>query len=316
MGALKVRRFFQDNRRSLKLSLITGDVGLENLIETCEINRPGLFLAGYREHFNSSCVTLLTRLEGGFLQKLTSADRRERIIHLLQTNIPCIINSGAVLPKEFINLASLHKVAIIKSKLVSNLLFTRLSSYLEDFFSPEMSIHGVLLDVYGVGTLIMGKSGVGKSECALALVRRGHRLVADDIVDIKLEEGQVLMGGGPELIRHHMEIRGLGIINIRNIFGIGSVRTKKRIEMVVGMEAWKPRKEYDRLGLEERKITFLGVSLPEIVIPVRPGRDVATLVEVSAMNQRLKIMGSHSAKELTQKLSQSINLPTCSVEEE
>lgn len=316
MGALKVRKFFQDNRGALKLALITADVGLENLIETSEINHPGLFLAGYKEYFKSNCVTLLTKLEGGFLQKLTSADRRERIIHLLQTNIPCIIVSGTVLPNELIKLAPVHKVAIMKSKLVSNLFFTRLSDYLEDFFAPEMSIHGVLLDVYGVGTLIMGKSGVGKSECALALVRRGHRLVADDIVDIKLEEGQVLMGGGPELIRHHMEIRGLGIINIRNIFGIGAVRTKKRIEMVVSMEAWKPRKEYDRLGLEERKITFLGVSMPEIVIPVRPGRDVATLVEIAAMNQRLKRLGSHSAKELTQRLSQAINFNAAAVEEE
>jgi HPr kinase/phosphorylase len=210
-------------------------------------------------------------------------------------------------PKELVKLAPLYKVAFMKSRLTSKLLFTRLSKYLEDFFSPQMSIHGVLLDIYGVGTLIIGKSGVGKSECALALVRRGHRLVADDIVDMRLEEGHILMGSGPELIRHHMEIRGLGIINIRNIFGIGAVRTRKRIEMVVSLEEWRPGKEYDRLGLDERKVSFLGVSMPELVIPVKPGRDIATLVEIAAMNQRLKRMGTHSARELTERLATTID---------
>lgn len=316
MGALKVKKFFQDNRENLKLSLLTGDVGLENLIETSEINRPGLFLAGYREGFKPTCVTLLTRLEVGFLQRLSQKERVERTTSLLQSNIPCIICSGTSIPRELAKLAPVYKVAVIRTRLVSNLLFTRLSEYLEDYFAPEMSVHGVLLDVYGVGTLIMGKSGVGKSECALALVRRGHRLVADDIVDIKLEDGQVLMGKGPELIRHHMEIRGLGIINIRNLFGIGSVRTKKRIELMISLEEWKPQKEYDRLGLEERKSTILGMSIPEIIIPVRPGRDVATLVEIAAMNQRLKRMGTHSARELTRRLSQAISVSGSSREEE
>lgn len=314
MGALKVRKFFQENRNNLKLNLIAGDTGLENLIETPEITRPGLFLAGYREHFKTNCVTLLTKLEGGYLEKLGLQESKKRIASLLGTHIPCIISVGASVPKELIKLVPYHNVAFMKSKLALNIFITRLSEYLEEFFAPEMSVHGVLLDVYGIGTLISGKSGVGKSESALVLVRRGHRLVADDIVDIKLENGQYLMGSGPELIRHHMEIRGLGIINIRNIFGVGAVRTRKRIELVVNLEDWNSRKEYDRLGLEERTITYLGVNIPEIIIPVRPGRDVATLVEIAAMNQRLKRMGTDSAKELTRRLTQAIN--TSSLEDE
>ena len=307
MGVLKVQKFFQDNREPLKLSLVTGEAGLENLIETAEINRPGLFLVGYKEPLPSSGLVLMGGTEVEYLRQLSPSLRQERISRLLEAGPACItIGHEALAPKDLIKLAVLYKVAMIKSKLITSSLFPSLSKYLEDFFSPAMSIHGVLMDVYGVGTLIRGKSGVGKSECALSLVRRGHRLVADDIVDIKLENKHSLMGSGAELIRHHMEIRGLGIINIRNLFGVGAIRSKKRIEMVVSLEEWEPRKEYDRLGLEERKAAFLGVGIPEIVIPVRPGRDVATLVEVAAMNQRLKRMGSDSARELSKKLSQAI----------
>jgi len=191
-------------------------------------------------------------------------------------------------PPELIKLADERGVAVLRSPLNTITFINEVTTYLEEKFAPTTSVHGVLIDVYGVGTLILGESGIGKSECALELIKRGHRLVADDVVDIRRKSSTVLIGKGMEFIKYHMEIRGLGIIDIRNLFGAGAIRDDTEIDLIIQMEEWDSKREYDRLGLDEVTYEILGVEVPKLVIPIRPGRNIAAIVEVAAMNWRLK----------------------------
>lgn len=300
---LLVEEFYLEQKKKMSLELVAGQEGLRSKITVPDINRPGLALAGYFDYFAYERIQVLGRTELSFLQGIEREHVRTIFRKLLEWDVCCfIITQGLEPPEELMLAVQGRPVSVFKSTLPTTKLIAELTIYLEDKLAPETSMHGTLVDVYGVGVLILGKSGIGKSECALDLVERGHRLVADDLVDIKRTAERILMGSGPELIRHHMEIRGLGIINIKNLFGIGAIRDRKRIELVATIEEWDDKKEYDRLGLDELTYAILEVELPRIIIPVRPGRNLSIIIEVAAMNQRLKKSGHHTAREFNKTL--------------
>jgi len=301
---LRVEELYIEQKERLSLELIVGQEGLQRKITVPDINRPGLALAGYYDYFAFERIQVLGRTELSYLQGLDREKVREIFQKLLEWDVCCfVVTQGLEPPEELLRAVEGKHVAVFKSLMPTTKLIADLTIYLEDKLAPETSLHGTLVDVYGVGVLILGKSGIGKSECALDLVERGHRLVADDLVDIKRTAERILMGSGPELIRHHMEIRGLGIINIKNLFGIGAIRDRKRVELVINIEEWDENKEYDRLGLDELTYTILDVELPRIIIPVRPGRNLSIIIEVAAMNQRLKKSGYHTAREFNKTLT-------------
>jgi HPr kinase/phosphorylase len=217
-----------------------------------------------------------------------------------------IVSRDLEVPKELIEASEEYSVPVMRTPMITTRFVSRLTNYLEFKLAPTTAIHGVLVDIYGVGVLITGKSGVGKSEAALELVKRGHRLVADDCVEIRQEDGDTLIGNAPELIEHLLEIRGLGIIDVMTMFGAGAVRSHKRISMIASLEIWDQNKQYDRLGLDEEKMKIIDTDVTKITIPVRPGRNIAVLIEVAAMNFRLKKMGVNAAQQFTEKLADVI----------
>ena len=300
---LTVGQFYERMKESLHLELVAPNRGLKKRIRVPEVDRPGIALAGYFQYFAFKRIQVLGKVEITFLNTLTKEERHDRLKKLLSTSIPCVIVARRYkIPFELLSLSKEARVPIFRSSLITMKVVNKATLFLEDEYSPSTSISGDLVEVFGVGVLIMGKSGVGKSECALGLIHRGHRLVSDDVVKVKIEDGRQLIGFGSQVTRHHMEIRGLGIINVQTLFGAGCVRERKRIDIVVTLEDWDPNKEYDRLGLTEQSFTILGISVPHIVIPVKPGRDMALLVEMASLNQRLKFMGYHSALEFNNAL--------------
>lgn len=303
MKSITVKEFYDSLKDKLKLHLIAGEKGLDRNITVAEINRPGLALAGYFKYFASKRVQVIGKVEITYLETLSAEERKRQIRKLLEEDVPCcIVARNYIPPKELIEESNKFSIPLFRSPLITMVLLNKATIFLADWFAPVTSITGDLVEIYGVGTLLRGESGVGKSECALSLIKRGHRLIADDIVKVKLRGGDTLVGSGSHLTRHHMEIRGLGIINVQTLFGAGCIREDKRIDIAITMEEWDPKKEYERLGLEEQKFNILGIDIPYVVIPVRPGRDVALLVEVACLNQRLKWLGFHSAKDLNKKL--------------
>lgn len=292
----------------LHLRIITGEATLQKEISVYDINRPGLTLAGDFDYFDYEKLQVFGRGEYYYLLKLIKRNELTSIEKFFHYPVACCIFShGNEPPQLFVDMAEKVGAPILVSSLPTNLLTTRLTKVLEDAFAPRTSVHGVLLEVFGVGMLIIGKSGVGKSECALELIERGHRLVADDVVDIRSISDTLLIGSGAKLIRHHMEIRGLGIININQIFGVGAIRDKKQIQLVVSLEEWDVKKEYDRLGIEGATYTILGVEIPMITLPVRPGRNIPILIETAAMNYRLHKLGYNSAEAFNRTLMEQID---------
>ncbi|MBI4971790.1 MAG: HPr(Ser) kinase/phosphatase [Candidatus Omnitrophica bacterium] len=303
MPAVLVKDLFDSLKDTLKLKLITPGIPLTGKIKSSEIHRPGLAFAGFYDYFASDCVQILGTTEVAFLNKQPAAKREQSLKKFFSYKIPCIvITKNQSAPESLMNYAVKSGIPIFRSPLRTTNLIGRTTIFIEDALAPRSSVHGTLLDVYGVGTLLMGKSGVGKSETALELVQRGQRLVADDVVEIKRTPGDVLMGYSSKVIRHHMEIRGLGIIDVMSLFGVGAVRNQKRILMAVTLEKWNAEIEYERAGLTESWKEFLGVRLPHLVIPIIPGRNIPVLVEVAALNQRLKRMGIHTAKQFNEDL--------------
>ncbi|MDI6641846.1 MAG: HPr(Ser) kinase/phosphatase, partial [Elusimicrobiota bacterium] len=291
---LTVEQLLKDLREYLKLNLISGKEGILREIKLQQINRLGLSLAGHFTYFPSECIQICGLTEHSYLQTLSSENRYNIIKQLFSSfpQIPCLIITTNINPiTELVDLAQEFSLPLIKTSFETAKFITELNVYLEEQLAPSITVHGVLVDVYGLGVLILGESGIGKSECALELLKRGHMLIADDVIQIKLKSGGVLSATGAELIRHHMEVRGLGIIDIKQIFGIGSILDKTRLELVIKLEEWKVDFEYDRLGMEERTTNILGITLPEVVIPVRLGRNLAVLIEVAALNHRLKQKG-------------------------
>ncbi len=291
----------------LHLRIITGEKTLQKTIMNYDINRPGLALAGDYDYFDYEKLQVFGRGEYHYLLKIVNNDELSSIENFFKYPVSCCIFShGHEPPSIFTDMAEDAGVPILVSSLPTNVMNTRITKILEDAFAPRTSTHGVLVEVFGVGILIVGKSGVGKSETALELIERGHRLVADDVVDIRSISDTFLIGSGAKLIRHHMEIRGLGIINIKQLFGVGAIRDKKQIQLVVSLEEWDVKKEYDRIGLEESVYTILGVEIPLLTVPVKPGRNIPILIETAAMNFRLAKLGYNTAKELNRELMNQI----------
>ncbi|MCU7556317.1 HPr(Ser) kinase/phosphatase [Macrococcus capreoli] len=289
------------------LEIIAGNVAIEIPIINTNISRPGLEMAGFFSHYSSDRIQVLGTTEMSFFETLKKEDRAERMQKLCRKETPCIILTRDIeAPEELIDACNRKGTPLLSSSDVTTSLINKISSYLERELAPETSLHGVLVDVYGVGVLITGDSGVGKSETALELVKRGHRLVADDNVEIKEISRNVLMGKAPKLIEHLLEIRGLGIINVMTLFGAGSVLPEKRLMLNVNLEFWAKDKVYDRVGLIEETLTILDSKITKKTVPVRPGRNLAVIIEVAAMNYRLNKMGTNTAKDFNDRLNAQI----------
>jgi HPr kinase/phosphorylase len=285
---------------ALNLRCIAGRPGLVRAITVAEINRPGLELSGFYDNFAFQRIQLFGRGENAYLAMLERENRSESVRELLRYEVPCCVFTHSLTPTAmFLSIAESTSCPVLTTDLSSGSFTTRVIRVLEDVFAPKKSIHGVLVEVFGIGVLITGASGVGKSEAALALVERGHRLVADDLVEISRVSGNILSGKGAGIVSHHMEIRGLGIINITHLFGVGAIRDKKQIQLVVELEEWDAQKNYDRVGSEEATVDILGVKVPNVLIPVKPGRNISIIIETAAMNERLKKMGYYSAREFS-----------------
>jgi len=289
------------------LQLVAGEEGVHREIITSDISRPGLEMTGFFDYYPRERLQLIGKTELAYFLGLNAAERKQRAENLCTDVTPgVIISRGMDVPEEFFEASKHSGVPIIQSPRTTTRVLSRLTNYLESKFAPFTAVHGVLIDIYGVGVLIIGQSGVGKSETALELVKRGHRLVADDNVEIRQEDYESLIGNAPALIEHLLEIRGLGIINVMTLFGASSIRSQKRISMVIQLEIWDEKKQYDRLGLDEDTMKIMDVHLPKATIPVRPGRNLAVIIEVAAMNFRLKRMGVNTAEEFSDRLTKMI----------
>ncbi|MGB9678399.1 MAG: HPr(Ser) kinase/phosphatase [Thermoanaerobacteraceae bacterium] len=293
----------EDLIKDLKLEVIVS--AKENKIDiiTSDVNRPGLQFSGFFEHFAYERVQIMGRVETTFVGQLPEQVLFERADKFFQYSIPClIITRDLDIRDEIIEAAKKHDRYLLRTKEASTKFINRLINYLDEKLAPQITIHGDLVDVYGIGILLLGESGIGKSETALELIKRGHRLVSDDAVEISKITEEKLQGSSPEIIRHFIEIRGIGILDIKMLYGVGSVRNSMNIDLVIQMEEWDEDKYYDRLGLDDDYIKFLDVKIPKLTIPVRPGRNLAIIVEVAAMNHRQKQMGYNAAHELNKKL--------------
>ena len=297
----------KDILEKFNLELISGEEGINRPITMSDISRPGIEIAGYFKYYPAERIQLLGKTELSFFNELPKSARASRMERLCTDITPgIIVTRGLEVPVELIEASERESVPVLRANMKTTRFSSRLTNYLESRLAPTTAVHGVLVDIYGVGVLITGKSGVGKSETALELVKRGHRLVADDCVEIRQEDQDTLVGTSPELIEHLLEIRGLGIINVMTLFGAGAVRSNKRISLVVNLEIWDSKRQYDRLGLDEEKMKIIDTEITKLTIPVRPGRNLAIIIEVAAMNFRLKRMGVNAARQFTERLSDVI----------
>jgi HPr kinase/phosphorylase len=283
---------------SLNLTCIGGRPGLIREIAVTEINRPGLELGGFYENFAYQRIQIFGRGENAFLQKLAKEGQRKELVKLFTYPIPCCVFTHSLAPTtDFTECADTAECPTLQTDLSTSEFTMRILRVLSTIYAPKKTVHGTLVEVFGIGVLIQGDSGVGKSESALSLIERGHRLIADDSVEIRRVSGNILMGTGAQVVSHHMEIRGLGIINITHLFGVGAIRDKKQIQLVVQLEFWDPKKNYDRIGAEEATVDILGVHVPCVTVPIKPGRNIPVIIETAARNERLKKMGYYSARE-------------------
>jgi HPr kinase/phosphorylase len=307
-SAVTVGDFFARHSASLQVAQHEGSgTGLERLIREPTVNRPGLALSGFYSYFAEKRIQVLGSAELSYLRSLPAEVALSRCAVLCERPIPCIVVArGSQVPDCLHEAARAAGVAIFRSKLVTMNFINAATLALSHDFAPNKSEYGSMVDILGVGTLVRGSSGIGKSECVLGLVERGHSLVSDDITRFRAMEGRELLGTAPELTRHHMEVRGLGVINVMSIFGVGSVRLEKRLDLVVTLKDWSELEEVDRTGLDQEYFDVLGILVPHVTIPVRTGRDLARLVEVAALDQKLKSMGHHSALEFNERLTQMI----------
>jgi HPr kinase/phosphorylase len=308
MASITVEELLKDQEEELKLKLIAGKEGLKRKIPDPDINRPGLEITGHFKYFAHRRIQVLGKREILYLSELSRKTRKQRLKKFSPYKwIPCFIvtRSIKVLP-ELRDLAEKTGIPLFRTSMATALFISRLTIYLKGKLSRRIILHGTLVDVYGLGILILGESGIGKSEVALELVKRGHRLVADDAIVIQRDVEGMLMGGCAELIKHCMEIRGLGVIDIKELFGAGAVEDESKIELVMNLKEWKEEEDYDRLGLREETQEILRAKVPRITIPVGPGRNLAVIIEVAAMNERLKKMGHYSAKEMERRLEKEI----------
>lgn len=293
----------QEMQQRFNLELLAGGAGIEREIDLSDISRPGLEMAGYFDFYPRTRLQLLGKTEISFFEKLPEADRIERMRMLCTSETPAVVlGHGVEMPAELAAAADRNAVPVLGSDVQTTRLSGMLTNFLAGRLAPMETVHGVLVDIYGVGVLITGKSGVGKSETALELVKRGHRLVADDSVEIREVAKNILIGNPPPLLQHMLEIRGVGIIDIMTLFGASSVKDDKRIVLAIELELWDPDKMYDRLGLDDDKMRIMDSEVTKLVVPVRPGRNLSVIIEVAAMDYRLKTLGINAAEEFTNKL--------------
>jgi HPr kinase/phosphorylase len=291
----------------LSLELLSGGAGTGRAIASPHIQKTGLALAGFHEYLQPGRILVFGESEVRYLETLDRDARLSVIEAVFDHDIPCVLITGGWDPPAEVLAASERRcVPLLRTAIATPLAIARVGVVLDDALAVRRVIHGVLLDILGLGVLITGESGIGKSECALDLIVRGHRLVADDTVEVRRRGEQELIGTCPELTRHHMELRGLGVINIRDLFGVASTRLSKRVELVVQLERWDPSREYDRLGLDETMYELFGVKVPLIHMPVAPGRSLAILVEVAARNQLLRSRGLNAARDLARRLDREL----------
>jgi len=291
----------------LPLELLAGVDGLDRAITSPHVQKTGLALAGFHAYLKSGRVLIFGESEIRYLESLDTAARVASLRRSLTIDFPCVlITGGFEPPAEVVVEAERARLPLLKTPVVTPTAIAKLSSILEDSLAERTMIHAVLMDILGLGVLIAGESAIGKSECALDLIVRGHRLVADDTVEIRRRQETILIGTCPELTRHHMELRGLGVINVKELFGIASTRASKRVELVVQLERWDPSRIYERLGLDDHFFEILGLRVPLIRMPVAPGRNIAILVEVAARNQLLRARGHHAARELAARLEEAL----------
>ncbi|MCG3198880.1 MAG: HPr(Ser) kinase/phosphatase [Candidatus Omnitrophica bacterium] len=290
--------------KDLCLELLVGEEGLDREIKSADLNRPGLEVTGCFDFFDAERIQIFGGGEILFLEKYGSGEAAQASVErMFSSNIPCVIvTNDEKVPEVMVEAGRHHQVPVFRTAMSTTRLYKRLFECLERYFSPTTLLHGSLVDILGMGVLLMGDSGVGKSECALELVSRGHSLVADDVVRIICLGERVLQGSSPHLLRHYIEVRGLGIVDLSKLYGIRAVRREKQIDMVITLEDWKPDTHVERLGLDQQYYTILGVELPHLTIPVKPGRNISTIVEVGARDQRLKLLGVHSAQDFNKRL--------------
>ena len=297
-----VDQFYEDCREEFKLEVLTPALTSALPITVPDIHRPAFALTGFMEFFLHERIQLIGETETVYLSSLNQGQQRDAVARLFSKPLCCIIVTKGLEPvPDLVPLATEHGVPVLRTALPTTPFLHMLTDHLEDVFAPRMSVHASLVDVYGVGLLFSGQSGIGKSEIALDLIERGHRLVADDVVEI-IKRGNVLMGKGSEHLRHYMEIRGIGIINVMDIFGIRAVRVQKRIEVEVRLEVWDPKKDWDRLGLDERYVDMLGTKIRQVVIPIYPGKNITVIAESISLNHMLKVYGIDAAKRFNKQL--------------
>ncbi len=303
-----IKDLFSKHGSELDLELVWGTDHLNRPINVPEIQRPGLSLTGYFKGNTIKRIHLFGRAEIGYLRELKSKVRTERLKAVLSKQIPAVIVSRKLRPiKELLEICKLLKIPLLRSSFRSMQLLNQMTVILSDALAPTTSCHGTLVEAFGIGVLIQGGSSVGKSEAALGLIERGHRLITDDVVKIKKREGTYLEGTGPELTRHLIEIRGIGIINVAHLYGAICISEARNIDMIIKLEEWDDSHFYDRVGLEENYYDFLGIKVPYYMLPVKPGRDIVLLLETTVLNHRLKQMGYNSAKEFNVKLLDEIS---------
>jgi len=310
LPTVTVERFYLNQAEKLQLKLLAGGAGLSRKIQEGSVNRPGLALAGFFKYFAYKRVQVIGGAEWQYLKSLGSAESITRLVAMFEQKIPCVVFARNYNPAPtVIDKCDEYQVPLFKTKMVTMRFINAATIALELEFAPHVSEQGSMVDILGIGVLIRGESGIGKSESVLALLERGYSLVSDDVTRIRLLEGRELMGTSSETTRYHMEIRGLGIINVPAVFGVSAVRPEKRLDLVVTLMDWDKMGDVDRIGLEQQSYTILGIAVPHVTIPIRPGRDIARLIEVAALDQKLKDLGHNAAREFNERLIERMRTP-------
>jgi HPr kinase/phosphorylase len=300
MNFITVREFYTDNKNRFGLKMLGGEeFSSKKKIIMSDINRPGLALAGFFDYFPYERIQVFGKTEFTYIKKLGREKANSVLAKIFDRNICCaVITRDLKPPYNFLSIARKHRTPVMTTSLFTTKFISSAMIYLEKKLAPKITIHGTFVDVYGIGVVLIGKSGIGKSEISLELIKRGHRLVADDLIEITKLSDDRLEGRGLSIVQHHMEIRGVGIIDIRNLFGVGAIRDEQKVELIVHLEEWEKGKDYERLGMEDEYEDILGTKVQKIILPVRPGRNISVIIEIAAMTRRLKERGYNPAKEL------------------
>ncbi|MSU84369.1 MAG: HPr(Ser) kinase/phosphatase [Pedosphaera sp.] len=303
-----VEKFYTDHAGPLGLKLLTGGGSLNRLIQEPTVNRPGLALAGFRRYFANKRVQVLGAVETSYLRSMEQDLRRQRYNELFRYKIPCVVLCRGIRPEpEFLIAADDRGVPVFQTELVTMKFISQATLALEQLFAPRTQIHGCMVDIQGIGVIIQGESGIGKSEAVLGLLERGHSLVCDDIVCLTVADGKELFGTGKTITRNLMEVRGIGIIDVAALFGVAAIRAEKRVDLAVTLKVWEKAGEIDRLGLDQGYANYLGIDIPHMDLPVRPGRDIARVIEVAALHTKLKLSGVNPAEDLQRRLILQMN---------